>query len=177
MLKRLLAIIFILLLSTNLCNASEKTCALIIGGNDFKTREYYSYVKDFLGDKIDTGYNIQKIWTNYWLEKGEIDEGKFTKDVMFDFAKYSKYDKVIYIVISDPEVEKTYSYDYFWGVPTTNTNVAVEVKALLISNNNIIHTTSMINNDDSGTSEKRAKKGAFKKALRSIADEMELYIK
>lgn len=162
---------------TNYNYNNAKTCAVIIGDADVKTRNYLGYTNDFLElYNVSFGEDIQTLWVTYWLDKGELEEGRLNKDVMLDFCKYSGYDKVLFIVVDNHVIEKTRTVDFFLG-DVEHTRSSMEIKALLVDSNQIIKTINRIDEDDSATSEKRAKRGAFKKCMRDIVNDLSGYLK
>jgi hypothetical protein len=141
------------------------TCALIVGSTDFKLNKNFEYLAEHIGDYADLGRSIQQLYSKYWFDHGELEEGKLTKDVMLDFCRYSGYDRVLYIIISDPQIEKTRSTDWWTGLEATQSHVSLEIKAVLVNSERIIHMSSSIDDANSAATEKRAKRRAFKHAL------------
>lgn len=164
--------------NTSMAAANKhKNCAIIIGEADFKTRSYMAYLDKFFADyDFESGETAQNMYMDYWLNQGELEEGKLNKAVMLDIAKTSGYDKVLFLVINSSVVEKNKTEIGTWmGYEYTRANI--EVKALLVDSEKIIKSASKVEEDTSSTSELRAKRGAFKQCIKSITEDIEPYVK
>ncbi|WP_196599806.1 hypothetical protein [Pectinatus frisingensis] len=164
----------------------EKVGVVIVSSVDMKTPDYFDAITDTLtptSDEekkytIETGVNAQTKYQNYWDGKGFLDEQPLTKDVVFDFAKYSGYDKVLYIVIEKPVLEKNQQgggFLFSWGT-TTVTRADIEVKAYLTDGKTIIKSVDVSKEDNSAVSELRAKRSAFKKDMIEVATNIKPYL-
>ena len=93
-----------------------------------------------------------------------IDEGTPTKEDFVEFVNYSGYKQVIYLVIKDSVLEqhgRTKGKD--------RSRVSLTVNAFLVAKTHVLEGTSSTNEEDSKTSELRAKRGAFKQCVKEIS--------
>lgn len=188
-LTKLLAFLFTFIILFSDCSITEaafkdrirapKACALIVGGADVKTKDFMERLEENLNrdldediyKKVDCGTQIQSLYQNYWLEKGELEEGKLTKAVLHDFVKFSKYDRCLFLVVNEPNMEKTKINLGIFG-SAENTRASIEVKAFLADETKVLKIMSTTKNNQSDTSELRAKRGAFTKCIKEICEEM-----
>lgn len=160
----------------NLLNSAQKgTCAVIIGDASVKTPDFFKYVDEAFnteekGKRVVSGTEIQSLYQTYWLDKGYLEEQKATKQDLNDFVKYSGYNKVLFLVVNSPIVEKTKSGNGGWGgwVQREQTRASIGVKAFLVNETSVIKAADITKEDDSVTSELRAKRGAFQKCMEDI---------
>lgn len=117
-----------------------------------------------------SGTEIQSMYQTYWLEKGYLEEQKLTKQDLNDFVKYSGYNKVLFLIVNSPVVEKTRQGRGGWGVwvQSERTRASIGIKSFLADETSIIKATDVTKEDDSDTSELRAKRGAFEKCMKEI---------
>lgn len=147
---------------------------VIIGNSDYKTDDYYNYISELLNNENDKRYKIvcgsevQSKYQNYWLDKGFLEEQKPQKNDLFDFYKTSGYDKILYILVSDPVVDK---HNIRTGLFSSveQSRASVTVNSFLVNNNTILKAYSVTKEDDSRASELRAKRGAFRKVLKELS--------
>lgn len=159
---------------------TKETCVLVVGAPDVKTTDFFTYVDETFNTeetrkKVAFGTEIQSLYQKYWLDKGHLEEQKPTKQDLNDFAKFSGYKKVLFLLVSSPTVEKTKSASGGWGFyggysMTEQTRASVSVKAFLVDEATIIKAVDVTKEDDSKTSELRAKRGAFKKCITEIRE-------
>ena len=171
-----IAIFIICLTSTALAatqnSYKDQTIAVVIVGTpDYKTDNYVRYAKEYFEEAnvnknltILSGNDVQSKYQTYWLEKGLLDEGTPTKQDFIDFVSYGNYDKAIYLVVKDPVI------DVHNRKSKQRTRASVTVNAFLVDENQIIKVASSTNENDSKTSELRAKRGAFKQCVRDISE-------
>ena len=185
MLKRLLGILIIvgvmITMSQGACKAAEfdnnkfnkaKICALLVAPIDMKSEHFVDAVQDEIKtnndiNNIDSGMGIQSKYQEFWLSKGEIEEGKLTKKLMHEFVKYSGYEKCLFIIPSN-SVEKTNV--------SNRTRASVETKAFLVDDTNVLKIISVTKSDDSKTSDFRAKRSAFEKCMKEIAEQFYAFL-
>lgn len=178
----LMAIAFLLLPMTpafaeiNLLNPTLKdTCVVIVGDAAVKTPDFFKYVDETFNTegkskKVISGTEIQSMYQTYWLDKGYLEEQKLTKQDLNDFVKYSGYNKVLFLIVNSPVVEKTKQGRGGWGgwVQAERTRASISVKTFLANDSSIIKAADVTKEDDSDTSELRAKRGAFEKCVKEI---------
>lgn len=152
-----------------------KTCVVLIGNSDVKTPDFIKYIdKEFNNEeakkRIACGVEIQSIYQNYWFQKGYLEEQKLQKQDLHDFVKFSSYDRCLFLIISDPVVEKT-KVPAGWFTTAEKTRASMEVKCFLADSTDIIKSFSVVKNDDSMASDLRAKRGAFEKCVKEFVKE------
>ena len=169
----LLILVAICLMSLNaVTEAASKSnpqiAVVIVGSADYRTKDFTSYAKDFFklseGNTIAYGKDIQNKYQKYWFDKGLIEEGTATKEDFIKFVNYSGYKQVIYLVIKDSVLEqhgRTKGKD--------RSRVSLTVNAFLVDKTHIVESTSSTNEEDSKTSELRAKRGAFKECVKEVS--------
>ena len=161
--------------------AKADTCALLVADADMKTEDFMNKVSDCLKENQNVvfGTNIQTKYQEYWFEKGEIEEGKITPQVLFEFRKYSGYDKCLYLV-TEKTIEKTKQPRLFGSYEKTR--ASVNIKGFLVGQDpsgadKILKMISVTQNADSDTSDLRAKRAAFEKAMKELVKEFNAYLK
>jgi len=150
-----------------------KTCVVVIGESDVKSPDFTKFIGDAFNtegvkNKVAYGTEIQSAYQNYWFQKGFLEEQKLQKQDLHDFVKFSSYDRCIFLIVSNPIVEKT-RIPAGWFTTMEQTRASLEIKCFLADNENIIKTLTVTQNDDSQASELRAKRGAFEKCMKELA--------
>lgn len=169
---------------TSLLNpAPKETCVVIVGDAGVKTPDFFKYVDEAFNTeekkkKVVSGTEIQSLYQTYWLDKGFLEEQKLTKQDLNDFVKYSGYKKVVYLIVSSPVVEKTNEGHGGWDgwVQTERTRASITIKTFLVNETDIIKAVDVTKEDDSVTSELRAKRGAFEKCIKEIKSVIGSYL-
>lgn len=162
--------------------APTKIGVVIIGGPDVKTPDFFKYVSESLKNNddnrytIETGTVVQTKYQNYWFDKGFLDEQILTKPDLNAFVQYSGYNKVLFLIVSNPVLEKT-KIPAGWFATVEQTRASIEIKAFFADDISIIKAINVSKEDDSQTSELRAKRGAFQKGIKEIATELQAYLK
>ena len=113
--------------------------------------------------------DFQGKWQEYWLDNGELEEQKPTKADLLSFVEFSGCDKVLYLMCKDP-VTDVKRVGLFGENESWRTSVSVN--AFLCDKQGIVKTSNISREDDSNRSELRARRGAFKKAVREISATM-----
>ena len=151
-------------------NKNQTTAVVIVGGSDYRTKDFTSFAKDFFkpssGIEVAYGKDVQNTYQKYWFNKGLIDEGTPTKEDFVEFVNYSGYKQVIYLVIKDSVLEQ-----HGRKKGKDRSRVSLTVNAFLVDRSHILESTSSTNEEDSKTSELRAKRGAFKQCVKEISQE------
>lgn len=181
--KMLIFIMMTLLLVTGICNAAlakeaggERVAILLMGSNDFKTDQYFSMLGKYFLDnnphhnRIIIGSDIQSKYQEYWLDKGFLEEQKPEKDDLIALVSYLDVDKVLFLMVKDPVVEKTYTMDWFES--GERSRASIQVNAFLASRERVLKLKAANHEDDSFASDLRAKRGAFKKCVVEISKDM-----
>ncbi len=148
--------------------SKDKTLAVIIvGSSDYKTANFVRYAQEYFevpeNVKIMSGSEVQSKYQTYWLKKGLLDEGTPTQSDFIEFVNYSGYDKTIYLVVKDPVLD---THD---RKGKQRSRASITINAFLVDSQKIIEVVSSTNEEDSKTSELRAKRGAFKQCIREIS--------
>ncbi len=163
--------------------APKETCVVIVGDASVKTPDFFKYVDEAFNTeekkkKVVSGTEIQSLYQTYWLDKGFLEEQKLTKQDLNDFVKYSGYKKVLYLIVSSPVVEKTKEGYGGWDgwVQTERTRASITIKTFLVNETDIIKAVDVTKEDDSVTSELRAKRGAFEKCIKEIKSAIGSYL-
>lgn len=152
--------------------APQRIGIVLIGGSDFKSQGFYRYAQEHLKDKnnaytVEASDAVQTKYLNYWMDKGELEEQKAKKQDLLDFVKYAGYDKVLYLMAADPVTESHRTG--LWGL-NTFTRTSVQIRGFLCNRETILATHISNKDGDSETSELRARRDAFKKALHDMGD-------
>ena len=172
----LLTLAAICLLSLNVLaeaattNPKQQVAVVIVGSADYRTKDFTSYAKDYFkpgeGITIAYGKEVQNQYQKYWFGKGLIEEGTPTKEDFIAFADQSGYRQVIYLVIKDSVLEQ-----HGRKKGKDRSRISLTVNAFLVDKTHILGSTSSTNEEDSKTSELRAKRGAFKQCVKEISKE------
>ena len=181
--KMLIFIMMTLLAVTGMCNAAlakeaggERVAILLMGSNDFKTDQYFSMLGKYFLDnnphhnRIVIGSDIQSKYQEYWLDKGFLEEQKPEKEDLIALVSYLDVDKVLFLMVKDPVVEKTYTMDWFES--GERSRASIQVNAFLASREKVLKLKAANHEDDSFASDLRAKRGAFKKCVVEISKDM-----
>ena len=148
----------------------QQIAVVIVGSSDYKTSDFINYAKSYFKpaneSKVLVGKDVQSKYQTYWLGKGLLDEGTPTKEDFIEFVNYSGYKKIIYLVIKDSIVD---THERKKG--KARSRVSLTINAFLVDKSQIVKVISSTNEEDSKTSELRAKRGAFKKCIEEISDE------
>lgn len=163
--------------------ASSKVAVVIVADPDFKTKKTFKHIDDFFGKdsaknhiSLSYGEEVQSKYMEYWFDKGELEEGKPTKDDLTQFVDFSGYDKVIFLIVKDVSVNQNSG-----GAIATNVGgtaiinstawlrASVTVNAFLVDKDKIIKMTSATKISDDMNQVVYAKQYAFKPCIREIS--------
>ena len=181
--KLFMAMVTMILVNISAVGLAAKfdTCALLIADADMKTEDYMNKVSDCLKEtpNVVSGTKIQTKYQEYWFEKGELEEGKITPQVLFEFRKYSGYDKCLYL-ITEKTIEKTKQPKLFGSYEKTR--ASVNIKGFLVGQDSngadkILKMINVTQQADSDTSDLRAKRGAFEKAMKELVKQFSMYLR
>ena len=149
-------------------NSNQQVAVVIVGSADYRTKDFTSYAKDFFkpseGVTVAYGKDVQNQYQKYWFGKGLIEEGTPTKEDFIAFANQSGYRQVIYLVIKDSVLEQ-----HGRKKGKDRSRISLTVNSFLVDKTHILESTSSTNEEDSKTSELRAKRGAFKECVKEIS--------
>ena len=164
------------MLGKSLMPLHRSVAILLIGGNDYKTKHYFSIMEEvFLNDektnvKVIMGEPVQSKYQEYWLNKGFLEEQIPQKDNLLEFVSFAGVDEILYLIVKDPVVDTHWSRDVFQA--GQRSRASIQVNSFLAKADSIIRVKAANNEDDSFASELRAKRGAFKKCMQEVADSM-----
>ena len=183
--KFLLMVLTFFLLTISVLGYAKnpEICALLIAEPDMKTEDFMNKVHDCLKDNTNVvfGTEIQTKYQEYWLSKGQLEEGKPTPEVLFEFRKYSGYKKCLYI-ITDVKTEKSSVPAGLFGLARVErTRASVNIKGFLVGEDitgteKILKVISATEQADSETSDLRAKRGAFERSMKKLVKEFDVYL-
>ena len=168
--KKISLLLFCLLLFgiVSIQAAPKSVGVVIIGTSDFRTPDYYNILTDKLPKlftpsnySLSIGTESQNRYQAYWNNKGFLTEQTATKADLLDFANQSNYDNVLFLILSQPIVDT-----HKVILRRNSTRVSLDVCAIYIDakQKTIISNVMTTQEDDSKTSQLRAKSGAFGKA-------------
>lgn len=153
--------------AASISKPSQQIAVVIVGSADYRTKDFTEYTKSYFkptSGEVAAGKDIQNKYQKYWFDKGLIEEGTPTKEDFIAFARYAGYNNVIYLVIKDSVLEQ-----HGRKKGKDRSRVSLTVNAFLVDGTHIIESTSATNEEDSKTSELRAKRGAFKECVKEIS--------
>lgn len=181
--KMLIFVMTALLLVVGMCNGAlakgasgERVAILLMGSNDFKTDQYFAMIGKYFLDnnphhnRILVGSDIQSRYQEYWLDKGFLEEQKPEKDDLIALVDYLGVDKVLFLMVKDPVVEKSFAMDFFES--GERSRASIQVNAFLANREKVLKLKAANHEDDSFASDLRAKRGAFKKCVVEISKDM-----
>ena len=125
------------------------------------------------------GTHIQTKYQEYWFNKGELEEGKATPQVLFEFRKFSGYDKCLYLV-TEKSIEKSSRPDLFTRIEKTR--ATINIKGYLVGQgtdgkDTVLKLFNVVASADSDTSDLRAKRGAMEKAMKELVLQYNEYLR
>ena len=148
---------------------------IIIGGAEFKTDDYYKIVRSELnpksGAKIIVGNDMQTLYKKYWLREGYIGEQTPQKNDLIRFAASSGYKKIVCLIVSDSNVDKHNN-----SKSREKDRISVQLDAYVCTPLDVEDVFAASADENSKTSNLRARKGAFKKCLSEIAKNLNRHI-
>lgn len=159
--------------ASNSSNTFKSTKVIIIGGAEFKTKDYYNLIQKVLGSKTKTLYDcgdeIQRQYQLFMMNRYDIGETTPKKQDMIDFTARSGYSKTLYLILEE-NIDKQNSDNH-----SQKNRSTIQLDAFLVSNSNIVDFATTSQDSLSKASNLRARRGAFEKCLKEIANVMNLY--
>ena len=168
--------LYVLLISNMAFAAEPDTCILLVSSPEMQTEDVIKMVKNAFKDtpNITCGSEIQTKYQEYWFNKGEIEEGPVTPQVLLEFRKFCGYNNCLYLVESSNS-DKTLVANYGLGQVFNEqvTRSTVNLKCFLIGRDDlgeskVIKIFSATSSVKSGQGDLKAKKWAFKEAIKSV---------
>lgn len=149
---------------------------VVIASSDYKDDHFFSILDKELqqvsGHNVVSGNVMQTKYQDYWLDNGFLEEQQPSPQAFVDFVNYSGYDKVLFIVMKDPVVDKNTVSGWLGRTIQTRTRATVETKGFLVDKERIVKHFTSTNEDDSRASDLRAKRGAYKKGIVAVVKEL-----
>ena len=140
---------------------------VIIGGAEFKTKDYYkmiqSEIKSKNGAKFQIGNEIQSKYQRYLFENDLVGETTPRKQNLIDFTVRSSCDKVLFLVVSSTADHQNNPKS------RQKDRLTVQVDAYLCDKFSVREVLSSVQENHSKTSDLRARRGAFRKCLEELA--------
>lgn len=147
---------------------SRTVGVVLVGGAEFKTEDYLNITKDEIksrcSGRCEIGNDVQSKYNAYCLEHGQTagKEAPSKQDVM-GFASWSGYGKVLFLVVSDSVVDRHQN-----AKSRERDRVSVQVDGYLGSSLGILQVYTACHDEDSKTSNLRARRGAFRSCVEEI---------
>lgn len=162
-----------------------RVAVVIVGSSDYKTEDYFQSIDEYICEpnknkklKILYGEDVQGKYQEYWLEKGELTEGTPTKQDLFDFVRYGGFDKVLYLIVQDPVIDRHQVRSGLFGQFTSeDIRASITVNCFLCDDGKVIKNAAAVKEDDSFASILRARRGAFGKCMQSISTTISPFLK
>lgn len=147
------------------------TKVVIVGGAEFKTNDYYKSIQKALAkssNNYDCGNEIQRRYQLFMMERYDIGENRPRKQDLIDFAAQNGYGNVLFLIVNE-------------NIDTQNNakrrqknRSTIQLDAYLANGSRIIDFTTTAQDFTSKTSNLRARRGAFEKCLKEVADKLRL---
>ena len=157
--------IFICGVSISSAKSAGSTGVVIIGGAEFKTSDYYKLVKQNFNFKgpAKIGDEMQSKYQKFLLENDLLGEKLPRKQYLLDFTAQSGCEKILFLVV-------TSTADHQNNPKSKQKNrISVQVDAYLCDRYKILEGATSAQQNDSNTSDLRARRGSFKKCLNELA--------
>lgn len=147
---------------------SRNVGAVVVGGAEYKTPEFYKFVKDKFdpksGAKFEIGGDLQNKYQKFLLNRDLVGNTIPRRQDLIDFAAASGYGKILFVVVSDSSADHQNN-----SKSRQRDRVSVQVDCYLCSAGGVIDVATASEQSDSKTSDLRARRGAFKKCLEELA--------
>ena len=147
---------------------SRSVGVVVIGSAEYKTPEFYKFVKSKFdpksGAKFDVGGDLQNKYQKFLLNRDLVGNTIPRRQDLIDFAAASGYGKILFVVVSDSSAEHQNN-----SKSRQKDRVSVQVDGYLCAASGVIDVVTASEQSDSKTSDLRARRGAFKKCLEELA--------
>lgn len=171
--KKILSIIFAML-AFSACttyaatNLSRSVGAVVIGGAEFKTPEFYKMIqKEFdpkSGAKFIVGGDLQNKYQKFLINRDMVGNDTPRRQDLIDFVTASGYGKILYVVISDTNSDHQNNANR-----RQKDRMTVQVDCYLCDNLKVVEVATASQESKSKTSDLRARRGAFNKCLEELS--------
>lgn len=150
----------------------NSTKVVIIGGAEFKTKDYYEIVKKTFGKKSKTVYDcgdeIQRQYQIFMMDRYDIGESTPHKQDLIDFNARNGYRQTLFLMLDE-------NIDTQNNAKSRQKNrITIQLDAYLVNSSGIVDFNTTSQDFISKTSNLRARRGAFEKCLKEIAKVMNL---
>ena len=153
-------------------DAFNSTKVVIIGGGEFKTKDYYEIIKKTFGQKskivYDCGDEIQRQYQIFMMDRYDIGESTPHKQDLIDFNARNGYKKTLFLTLDEKLDTHTH------GEHSQKSRITIQLDAYLVDSSRIINFATTSQEFTSKASNLRARRGAFEKCLKEIAKVMNL---
>ncbi len=177
--KKILSVMLAVLVlsAATICAAAEKsysrsTKVVIIGGAEFKTDDYYKIVRKNFGrktdEKFEAGSDVQERYQIFMMERYDIGENTPHKQDLMDFAAENGYGNVVFLIVDEHVDTQNNSSS------RQKNRITVQLDAYYVNSSRIIDFTTTSKDFISKTSNLRARRGAFEKCVKEVAEKMNL---
>ena len=153
---------------------TERVGIVVVGGAEYKTKDYFDFVekyfvKPFTSNRMQMQYgkDAQNKYQNYWLDRGYLEEQTPTQRDFIEFVSYGAYDKVIFLKVQDSVTDQQ----------GKRSRLSVNVNVFLVDRRKVLKAASSTNEEDSKSSQLRARRGAFKKCAKELSNAIEPLMK
>ena len=149
-------------------NFSRSVGVVVVGGAEYKTPEFYKFIKNKFSPKsganFDVGGDLQNKYQKFLLNRDLVGNETPRRQDLIDFAAASGYGKILFVVVSDSSADHQNN-----SKSRQRDRISVQVDGYLCSASGVIDVATASNQSDSQTSDLRARRGAFKKCLEELA--------
>ena len=170
--KKIFLMILATLLISSTCafaaNNFKSVGAVVIGGSEFKTPEFYKMIKNEFdpksGANFSVGGDLQNQYQKFLLNRDLIGDSIPHKKDLVDFTAMSGYGKILFIVIPVSNTDHQNN-----AKSRQKDRISVQVDGYVCNNSGVIEVATASQQSDSRTSDLRARRGAFRKCLKDLA--------
>lgn len=149
-------------------NSLKNVGAVVVGGAEYKTPEFYKFIKDKFdpksGAKFVVGGDLQNKYQKFLLNRDLVGNETPRRQDLIDFAAASGYGKILFIVVSDSSADHQNN-----SKSRQRNRTSIQIDGYLCSASGVIDVATASDQSDSRTSDLRARRGAFKKCLEELA--------
>ena len=146
---------------------SRSVGVVVVGGAEYKTPEFYKFVKSKFdpksGAKFDVGGDLQNKYQKFLLNRDLVGNTIPRRQDLIDFAAASGYGKILFVVVSDSSAEHQNN-----SKSRQKDRVSVQVDGYLCAASGVIDVATASEQSNSKTSDLRARRGAFKNVLKNL---------
>lgn len=158
--------------ATSRDTAYRSNKVVIIGGAEFKTNDYYKIVRKNFGKKSKTtfeaGSDVQERYQIFMMERYDIGENNLHKQDLMDFAAENGYGNVLFLIV-DEHIDTQNN-----ASSRQKNRITVQLDAYYVNSSRIIDFTTTSQDFISKTSNLRARRGAFEKCVKEIAEKLSI---